>query len=274
METQAVSEPSQAPAVETSESQVATATTQPVTSTQPTNSESDQDRNWRQARESLERERQEREYWQREATRLRESTRQPEVQEQVPPGKTLADFEFDESKYATYLSQQAASTATEAVRKELAQERERAAKEQREAAFEKRQVAFAKDNPAYYETMSKYTAGQSDAVLAEIMSSEEGPAIAMYLANNQDIARKLNQMDARDVAREFGRLEGKVVAERERVKAQNRIPVGEQPPPIPTLQGSGEAARVTPDSPESDTAWSAEEWARRRNKQLAKRGAS
>lgn len=268
----AVSEPSQAPAVEPQAQSVPAA--EPVIATPQTSVESDQDRNWRQTRESLQRERQEREYWQGEATRLRAAPKPVVQEEDSGPAKTLADFEFNEANYARYLSEQVTRNTTEAVRKELQQERDAQIKRERVASFETRQQAFAKDNPGYHEAVSNPAFTQSDALLDELMESTEGAAIAMYLANNLDITRKLNQMSAVQVAREVARLEVKVTSEREKAKtAKNQIPASDQPAPTPRLSGEGDSGRVSVDSPESDTRMDADEWARRRNKQEARRRA-
>ena len=234
--------------------------------------ESEADRNWRQMRED-------RDYYRGEISRLQrelETRTKPREEQAAAPAeklKTLADFEYDEPAFLQYLDQRQAKQTTEqatrAAREVLEAERRELAAHARRAAFEDRQKAFAKDNPGYFESVANPRFTQSDALIEEIMESEEGPAIAMYLANNLDIASKLNRLDARGVAREVARLESKVVAERAKAKeARNQLP--DTPDPAPRLEGDKGGPSVRVDTGESD-ALSDKEWMRRRNAQLTAR---
>jgi hypothetical protein len=229
------------------------------------NGESDQDRNWRRLQGD-------RDYWRDRAAQLeQQQTRQPAEKQQEEQGaKTLADFEFDDAKYQSYLLEQAEKRAEKAAERKLQEQSERQAAERRKAAFEDRQKAFAKDHPDYSEIVSNPRFTQSDALLAEIMESEEGPAIAMYLASNLSEANRLNAMSAVEVARAVAKLENKLHSEREKAKAaKNQLPVGDQPAPTPKIDGAseGSGASVKPDSPDSDKLSDAE-WMRRRNAQV------
>jgi len=268
MSDHAVSQDSQPALPVDSEESVASATTAtPEPDQRPAKDDSPQERNWRELRED-------REYWRAEAQRLRNETQRqqaPQPQpEKVPEApKTLADFEYDEAKFAAHLREVTRMEAAEAARAELAKERERQAEKQRQAAFAERQKAFAKDNPEYHAAVSNPRFVQSDALLAELMESEEGPAIAMYLANNLDKADMLNQLPPVAVAREVARLESKLIAERAKAKeAKNQLPAG-APPPVPKLEGSDAALDKDPTSADSDNL-SPDEWLKRRNKQLRK----
>lgn len=245
---------------------------QPATQQQPPANDDSQDRNWRQLRGD-------RDYWRDRATQLEQqhrAPRQPEQGTEQPPArKTLADFEFDDGKYSDYLREEARREAREATRAELSQAEERRAAQRRESQFAERQTAFAKDTADYHQVVSNPAFVQSEAVLAEIMESEQGPALAYYLASNIAEANRLNAMSPIDVARAVARLEAKLVGEREKAKAaKNQIPVGQQPAPTPKLDGSseGSGASVKPDTAESD-ALSDAEWARRRNAQIKARSA-
>ncbi len=230
--------------------------------------ESEADRNWRQMRED-------RDYYRGEISRLQrelEARTKPRDEQAAPAEKpkTLADFEFDESAFRQYeterITKQTSEHATKAAREVLEQERRETAAQARRTAFEDRQKAFAKDNPGYFESVANPRFTQSDALIEEIMESEEGPAIAMYLANNLDIANKLNRLDARGVAREVARLESKVVAERAKAKeARNQLP--DTPDPAPRLEGDKGGPSVRVDTGESD-ALSDKEWMRRRTAQI------
>lgn len=243
--------------------------------TQQPQRESEADRNWRQMRED-------RDYYRGEITRLqreleaRTKPREEQAAAQAEKLKTLADFEFDEPAYNQYLTQHLAKQTTEhatrAAREALEAERREQAAAARRTAFEDRQKAFAKDNPGYFDAVANPRFTQSDALIEEILESEEGPAIAMYLANNLDIASKLNRLDERGVAREVARLESKVLAERAKAKeARNQLPA-DAPAPAPKLEGAAAGAgTVSTTSPDSDRL-SDEEWAAAERRRLSRKG--
>lgn len=237
---------------------------------QPAHVETDQDRNWRRVREELD-------YSRDRIRQLEQELSRPQLDRKQEPQaegpKTLADFEFDDARYQAYLLKQVESRATETAERKLREQAERQAAERRQAAFEDRQKAFAKDNPDYHEIVSNPRFTQSDALLSEIMESDEGPAIAMYLASNLSEAKRLNAMSPVEVARAVAKLENKLQGEREKAKAaRNQLPVGDQPAPTPKLDGASEGSggSVKPDTAESDTLSDAE-WARRRNAQIRAR---
>lgn len=236
--------------------------------------ESDADKNWRALREQTD-------YWRDRAYQLERereaANRQPERRETVPENpKTLADFDYDEARYTAYSGEQAAQLAElrgrEAARQELARERAEQAQRTARAAFNERQASFAKDTPDYHEVISNPRFTQSEALLGELMASEEGPALAYHLAKNLNEANRFNSMSPVEVARAVTRLESKMIAEREKAKeARNQIT--SQPTPAPKLEGGeGSGATVKPDSSDSDSLSDAE-WARRRNAQVRARDA-
>lgn len=203
------------------------------------------------------------------ARRELEQLRQPPKQQEVG-SKTLADFEFDDQRYGAYLREEATRAAREAAQAEFASQREREMSQRRTAQFAEKQKAFAKDTQDYHSVVSNPAFTQSEALVAEIMESDEGPAIAYYLGNNLDIAARLNALPPVAVAREVARIEARLVGEREKAKAaKNQIPAGNPPPP--KLEGGGDpGTTVRVDSAESDSLSDAE-WARRRTAQLRAR---
>lgn len=224
-------------------------------------------RDWRTEQRAHESTRAELDRARRELEQLRQPPKPTETS-----GKTLADFEFDDTRYSAYLREEATRAAREAAQAEFTSQREREISQRRAAQFAERQKAFAKDTTDYHSVVSNPAFTQSEALVAEIMESDEGPAIAYYLANNLDIANRLNALPPVAVAREVARIEARLIGEREKAKAaKNQIPVGNPPPP--KLDGSGDpGATVKVDSPDSDNLSDAE-WARRRNAQLRARNA-
>jgi hypothetical protein len=222
-------------------------------------SESPEERNWKALRED-------RDY-------LRDRVRQLETQpnarpaanpnppanEPAQPRKTLADFGFDEAKYGEYIETQTREAARKAAREEIEAENGRKAAEARRTNFEARATKFAEANPKYHEAVTNPRFVQSDALITEIMESEQGPAIALYLANNLDETARLNRMTPVQVAREVVKLEVKLATAA--AAARNQMPNGGDPPPNPPakLDGSGDAGVKKDPSKMTDDQW----WAAR-----------
>jgi hypothetical protein len=236
-----------------------------------------QTRNWR----ALERDR---DHWREMAMRQQPQGQQTQQQtsqrQQAEPErdtggqvKTLADFDFDEAKYQQYLIERVERHAETAVERRLREQGEAESARRRQSQFQQRSQAFAKENPDYGAAVERVGVAISQDVAQEILDSEEGPAITLYLDNNPDVMARLNGLSAREVAREIVRLEVKVQGEREKAKAA-RSSAGTPPPPTPKIEGAGDGAgqSVKPDSPDSDQLSDAE-WARRRNAQLKARSA-
>lgn len=193
----------------------------------------------------------------------------PAPQQQDSRPKTLADFEYDEGKYQTYLFEQATAKATEAARKELEQERARAAAEQRKSTFQRRESDFAKTNPDYLEVTRDPSVPITNAMAEVIAESEDGPAVAYYLAKNIAEAERIAGMGQVAQARELGRIEATLAFERKQAEEAKKR-VSQAPPPAPKLEGVTASTTIDPASPEADKL-SFKEWSRLRNKQLAKR---
>lgn len=212
---------------------------------------------------------------------------QPNGQQQQPPAqqrqheqperddgqvKTLADFDFDEVQYQQYLLSRVDRTVETAVERRLREQREAEAAQRRQSQFQERSRAFAQENPDFEAAVARVGVAVTPDVAQEILESEEGPALTVYLDKNPQVLARLNGMSAREVAREIVRLEVKVQTERERAKAARSQ--GTPPPPPPKVEGAGDGsgASVKPDTAESDQLSDAE-WARRRNAQLKARNA-
>jgi hypothetical protein len=205
----------------------------------------------------------ERDHWRELAMR-----QQPSQQRQSEPAKaegpkTLADFEFDETKYQSYLRDEIRREATEATRKELKEQSERDAKARRFSTYAQRAQEFAKDKPDFVERTTAEGLRISDAMGDAITESEDGPALAYYLANNPAEAERIFQLSPASAGREIGKLEAKLAAER----AKAAVPkVSNTPPPTPKLEGAGDPAVEKEPSQMTDT-----EFAKWRKKQIAAR---
>jgi hypothetical protein len=237
----------------------------------------DADRNWRALRED-------RDYLRDRVTAL-ETRLNANASSAAKPGdgtsqaaanepatrKTLADFKFDEAAYEAYLEDRITETSRKTVREELTAAEEKKAKETRAATFESKATEFAKANPTYFEAVRNPRFTQSPALIAEIMGSENGPAVAMHLANDLQLTDRLNRMDAVGVAREVARIEAKLEAAKGAAAAAtvNQMPGGagaNLPDPPPKLDATGDAGVKKDPAKMTD-----DEWWRSRNRSKAKK---
>lgn len=180
--------------------------------------------------------------------------------------KTLADFEYDDVKYQAYVLEQAELRAVKAAERRLKEQAEQDTRERRKAEFAKREAAFEKDNPDYRSKTRSPSFPVSDAMAEVFAESEEGPAVALYLANNLGLADSIARLPPLAAARELGRIEAQLVSERKAAKK-----VSEAPPPPPKIEGSGDPGTTGIKATDQDSdKLSDEEWTRRRNKQLAR----
>lgn len=182
-----------------------------------------------------------RDYWREQAQRQVAPPKAPEPEPQTT--KTLADFQFDETKFDAYRLQQVARTATEAAKAELKQEQERQAKERRAATYVQRVREFAKDKPDYHDVASH--APISDSVADIIITLETGPELAYYLGNNPDVASQISNLPNAVAAYELGTIAARLKFERENVKKAKTL-VSTAPPPTPTIPASDTELEKSP----------------------------
>ena len=136
-----------------------------------------------------------------------EQARQQKPRTQQEPDKTLADFDYDEGKYAEYLTQFAREQAQAEV-EETSRQRQAAERARRvNAEFAVRESDFAKDVPDYREMVYADTYTVTPEMAEVIRAAEKGPNLAYYLSKNPEVSSKLADMHPLDMAREMGRIE-------------------------------------------------------------------
>ena len=174
-----------------------------------------------------------------------------------PPGKTLADFEYDEGQYQEYLTEQATEQAKAIVQEQIQREREQAI----QADFAIKESDYAREHEDYYSAVQNPSLHLTQDMVNVARGSDEGPAILHHLAKNPDVSDRLARMAPMDMAREIGRIEA--------VGLVKKPPsVSKTPEPPPKLKATEKAATIKASSAESDKL-SIEEWVRRRNKEVA-----
>jgi hypothetical protein len=142
------------------------------------------------------------------------------------------------------------------------------AETERRAEFDSRVDKFASEVEDYDEVVTDRTP-VSEHMAAAVMDSDIPGDLLYYLGKNPDVARKLYQLPLTKAAKEIGRIEDRLIAERKKAAEK---PVSKAPPPPPRIEGAGDGStKAKPDDPASDADLSDAEWTRRRNAQIAAR---
>lgn len=184
--------------------------------------------------------------------------------EPVAAKKTLADFNYDEGQYQDYLFQQAEQRAVAAAEKRLKEQSETEAANRRRSTFAQREQGYSKDKPDYFEKTRDPRVPFSQTMAEVVAESEDGPALAYYLASNLAQADAIAQLPPLAAARELGRIEAKLSSERE--KAKTTPPVSKAPPPPAKIEGAGD-----PQVEKDPTQMTDSEFAKWRQRQIAQR---
>jgi len=180
-------------------------------------------------------------------------------QQVVPqePGKTLADFEYDEGQFALYVQGQAVQEA----KAEIERNNQQQQGIKRRAAFEAKEQDFATNIDDYHTVTRNNALPITQVIVETLQTAEKGPEVLYYLGKNPEIAASLSAMSPLDAARELGRIEA--------TKLVKPVPSGKKPPaPVPKIKATNASVtQIKSDSPESDNL-STEEWKRREIKRL------
>ena len=194
-----------------------------------------------------------------------ERNRAPEQPAPAPkpePVKTLKDFNFDEGAFTAYIEDRILKTADTVVEKKLTEKEQKTAAAKRDANYFSKASEFSKTADDYYDVAG--SAPITETVVDLVKELNEAPLVAYHLGKNHELAEQLSGMSERAAAIELGRLEVRLVAEREKLKAK---PVSQAPPPPPKLEGADPGDLDTEPNP----SWSDARYAKWRNKQKAQR---
>jgi hypothetical protein len=213
-----------------------------------------------------------------ELERLREQAQKQAPTDQVAPDEfpTLEQFGYDEGKFnaavAAHFSKLATEQARVAAQEQLKAERENQQREQAQKTWTQKEADFRKLKPDYAEKVFKEPRDGGPAITESmyniIQDSDQGPAVAYYLAENVEKSAAIAALSPLAQAREIGRIEAKLEA----AKAPPKPLVSQAPPPPSKLDTAGEATRAIsstdPDSYKlSDDEWVKAETARLKRKQ-------
>jgi len=189
-------------------------------------------RNWRETERD-------RDYWRDLA--MRSQSPQPETPKPAPEErlKTLADFEYDDAKYQSYILDEAAKRGEAAADNRLKAQQEREAAERRKSSFKSRSIEFAKTLDDFESTVRNPRLHITADMAEVIEDSDDGPALAYHLGKNPDVADKIAQLPPKAAARELGKIEARLAFEREKAKeAKDANKVSKAPSPPPKFEAS------------------------------------
>jgi hypothetical protein len=201
-----------------------------------------------EARKEASREREAREALEKRISELEGKAEPKPVEENVKPSPSQFNDAFE---YAEALAEWSAEQAI--LNREKA-EAERKEQEQRQSvikSWNERLETVKADLPDYDEMIaSAADISVSDAIRDAMLESEQGPRILYHLAENPELAEKLNSMSQVSALREIGKLEAKFEAkdtkEEAKTEAETKpsIARSKAPAPISPIKTSSAVADV------------------------------
>jgi len=198
------------------------------------------------------------EYWRQQAMK------QPDkpVEDVKPePLKTLADFDYDESKFQSHLFEKAQQGAVESARQVLKEEQSQQNSSRKISDFRGREAEFCKDVDDYQEVVQNPRLNINQTMADVATEMDDGPEVLYYLGKNPEIADKIAQLSPLSAARELGRIEAKIQSQEKSGKQ-----VSEAPAPTPKLSAVEPSISKSPDD------MTQKEWNAHRRKVIANRG--
>lgn len=157
------------------------------------------------------------------------------------PGKTLADFGYDELKYNEYQRAEIVRTTRATLQTELQKQQDQERTARQFKSFREREAKFAQGTPDYREVAHYAPINNTVAGLA--VRLENGPEVVYYLGKNPETAEQLNALSKEDAAIELGRIEARLVFKREQAPKKA---VTTAPPPTPKLEGTDPVVEKDP----------------------------
>lgn len=187
--------------------------------------------------------------------------------QEAPPLKSLADFDYDEHRYNEYMfgefEKRMDRRLETKLEKQFNQRETQQQMWQRYSKFAQSEREFAKKTPDYFDVTRDDALPFTETVRDLLATSDIGPDLTYHLAKNEALLFEIADMDERSAARVIGQLE-------ERIQASRKAPPGRTttraPAPAARLDATDEALEKE-DSEQSD-----EEWLARRRKEVHSRG--
>lgn len=192
------------------------------------------------------------------------ANRQTPQPEQTKTGKRadkkLADFQYDEDAYQTYLDDFYGKHAEENVRERTEKDKAERSRKERMTKFREREEAVRAEIEDYEDVA--YSAPINETVADLITDMEDGPQLLVYLGKNPSQAKRISSMSRELAAAQLVLLSDRLATEREQAKTP---PVSKAPPPPPKIDATEPSVSKDPKDM-SDT-----EFAKWRKRQIAQR---
>lgn len=203
----------------------------------------------------------EREFWKQEA--LKGRTAAPAETQTTTTEAKGEPSENDFETHAAYVKALTKWTANQAVEEFKVSQRKEAVTTRQQTVqqeFKGRQEAFKAATPDFDEVVSAADVQVSDAVIAEIVESENGPQLQYYLSKNPDEAERLSKLPRLQLAREVGKIESRFSSSQQKTAVKTTTA---PPPPNPTGQTTRTSSMLSGDeSPAQYRAWKAKQAAK------------
>ena len=152
----------------------------------------------------------------------------------VEPGKTLGDFDYDEGKFATYLTDQATANAKAESDKAISNERSARV----DADFRSNESDFASTVDDYYAVAHKDM--PINQYMGEVIKvAPDGPALAYYFGKNDGEVRRLASLPPLEMAMEIG-----IIRATKLVKP--KVPKPTTLSKVPVIKGASEKVDILP----------------------------
>lgn len=223
------------------------------------------------------RERYQREALQAENAALKAEKAKPSEVAPQETFPTLEQFGYDEQKFAAAVTAYNKATidasgkaAREAAREELRLERENENQGKAAQRWATKEAELIKSKPDYVEKVQRAAnLPISKEMQAEILNSELGPQIALYLVDNREKALAIMAMPFTAQLKEMGRIEARL---EDAVKAATtKPPVSQAPPPVAKIDATdGSLTGISTTDPKSD-GLSDDAWVKAENARLARK---
>lgn len=187
----------------------------------------------------------------------------------VEPFKTLADFDYNEAEWQSYMAEEVTRRATSAAEEVTRGFQARQESSSAEESFREREREFAKGHEDYHDLVYGEVDGQrrwacSDLMAREIMVSSMGERVSYYLATHPDIALQISRASPAETIRRMARLETTIESAETAKKAAKKV-LPKAPPPVPKIPSGKDAMEKDPAD------MSDKEFAAWRRKQIAAR---
>ena len=203
----------------------------------------------------------------KEVARKNEALREAEYWKKValerqgePQKAAVVEQAADKPKFSDYND---IETYTEALtdwklEQKLAQQEQKTKAKTVADSYNDRVKEFSKSRPDFQEVLASSDLSISDPVKELIFESDVGPALALYLAENEEEAERINGMSIVRQVAEIGKLEDKLSAK----KVDKKV-VSKAPAPVSPIKGGAPVTAKSLDDPSI----APDEWIKMRNKQ-------